>query len=645
MLKKIFEIVSTRKLTFVIVLIVLAAVGYWTYGKIKGNVVETKYVLASAAKETLIASISGSGQVSVVNQVDVKAKASGEIINVSVKNGQAVRTGATLVSLDSKDVQKTVRDAELSLESAQIALKKLKKPADEYSLLQTQNALVDARDKLEKLKSSQPVDYQDAKDAKQKAQDNLDKAYEDAFNDVADAFLDLPTVITQLNTILFGTGIVASETTVNSSSDNSSALINSIGDADDISSLQIFQSSATKDYNTAKSKYDTNFASYKKATRYSDNATIETLLTETLDDVKSIAQAGKSASNYLDTWSEMRTKKHQSVFAKVTEYKTSLATYIGQVNGHLTALIAMQRTLQDDKEALTTAENNLKEMDQNNPLDLAAAQATVKEKEISLADLKAGATSLDIRSQAISVKQKQNALADAKEKLVDYSIRAPFDGMIAKVSVKKGDTTSAGTVAVTLITRQRTAEISLNEVDVAKVKVGQKATLTFDAITNLSITGEVVDIDTLGTVSQGVVNYNVKIVFDTQDDRVKPGMSVSAAIITDVKQDVIAVPNSAVKSQGDMNYVEMLGVAVPQDQASQGVVSATAPSRQQVEVGIANDTSTEIISGLKEGDQVVMRTVTSQATTAPTTPSLFGGGNRVGGGGAPGAGAVRRALD
>ena len=97
----------------------------------------------------------------------------------------------------------------------------------------------------------------------------------------------------------------------------------------------------------------------------------------------------------------------------------------------------------------------------------------------------------------------------------------------------------------------------MNEVDVAKIKVGQKTTLTFDAIDGLSIAGEVIDIDAVGTVTQGVVNYNVKIGFDTQDERIKPGMSVSATIIIEVKQDVLLIPNSAIKSAGEAYYVEM----------------------------------------------------------------------------------------
>src|SRR5207248_903868 len=94
-----------------------------------------------------------------------------------------------------------------------------------------------------------------------------------------------------------------------------------------------------------------------------------------------------------------------------------------------------------------------------------------------------------------------------------------------------------------------------------------KATLTFDAIPDLTISGTVAEIDSLGTVSQGVVTYNVKISFDTQDSRIKGAMSVSAAIITEVKQDVLVVLNSAVKSSSGASYVEMFDtpLAAPTD--------------------------------------------------------------------------------
>ncbi|KKQ68940.1 MAG: RND family efflux transporter MFP subunit, HlyD family secretion protein [Candidatus Peregrinibacteria bacterium GW2011_GWF2_38_29] len=199
----------------------------------------------------------------------------------------------------------------------------------------------------------------------------------------------------------------------------------------------------------------------------------------------------------------------------------------------------------------------------------------------------------------------------------DYTVKAPFDGIVANIAVIKGQNVSA---------QQSIANISLNEVDVAKIKSAQKATLTFDAVEDLTITGTVGEVDTLGTVSQGVVTYNVKIVFDMQDTRIKPGMSVSAAIIIDTKADVLAIPSGAVKSQGDTYYVEFVDSTNTQSATAgvQGVTLLKAPQQQTVEIGISNDTSTEIISGLKEGDQVVSRTITG-STTAPAASSLLGG--------------------
>jgi multidrug efflux pump subunit AcrA (membrane-fusion protein) len=187
-----------------------------------------------------------------------------------------------------------------------------------------------------------------------------------------------------------------------------------------------------------------------------------------------------------------------------------------------------------------------------------------------------------------------------------------------------------------LVSDQKIAEISLNEVDVAKIHVGDKTKVTFDAIENLTIEGKVAEVDQVGSVSQGVVTYNVKISFDTQDERVKSGMSVSTEIITQTKSGVITVPNSAVKTQGNTHYVEVFTEKLANATKTREITSTTAPGRKTVEVGLSNDTLTEITSGLNVGDQIVLKTTsgtTSAATTRSTTPSLFptGGGNRTGG--------------
>jgi HlyD family secretion protein len=110
-------------------------------------------------------------------------------------------------------------------------------------------------------------------------------------------------------------------------------------------------------------------------------------------------------------------------------------------------------------------------------------------------------------------------------------------------------------------------------------------------------------------------------------------MSVSAAIITDSKTDILLVPSSAIKTKGTAKYVLMFNTPLPAPAiGSQGTPSDIAPNQITVEVGISDDTNTEILSGLKEGDQIVLRTVTSTTTTNTTksATSLLGGngGNR-----------------
>ena len=185
-----------------------------------------------------------------------------------------------------------------------------------------------------------------------------------------------------------------------------------------------------------------------------------------------------------------------------------------------------------------------------------------------------------------------------------------------KINIKKLDSINNGLVVATLITKQKNLELSLNEIDIAQIKVGQNATISFDAIPDFKLNGTITRVDTLGTVSQGVVTYNIKINFNSNDDRIKSGMSATALITTNSKENVLTVPNSAVKSQNDKYYVEIFNKK-----------SKTAtPTKKFIEIGISNDALTEIISGLNEGDEVIARTILATAKTGtPQAPSLFGG--------------------
>jgi len=97
--------------------------------------------------------------------------------------------------------------------------------------------------------------------------------------------------------------------------------------------------------------------------------------------------------------------------------------------------------------------------------------------------------------------------------------------------------------------------VSLNEVDAAKVASGDPVTLTFDALPSLTIPGTVSYLDPLGTVSQGVVNYAVQIALNVQNDQIKTGMTASAVIVTQTHTGVLMVPTSAITKIGNRSMV------------------------------------------------------------------------------------------
>lgn len=580
--------------------------GYFGYTKIFSTDGIVRYATAQVQKGTLIVSLSGSGQVSATNQLDVKPKASGEITAMYVKAGQEVGSGAILAAIDSADAQRAVRDAETALETAKLELDKALEPLDELTLLQAETSLTQA------------------KNSKQKAEDNITKAYEDGFNTVSNAFLDLPSIMTGLENTILGH-------TIDNQQDNITWYINQTSIQNDERDKAIrYENDVYAAYNKATLAYTKNFDSYKSASRTSDEQTIEALISETYDTTKLIAEAIKATNNFIDFVQYAIELRHYQIPAAVSTQQSNISSYTGKTNSHLLSLLSIQTSLKDSRNAIVDADT------------------TIKERELSLAQTKEGPDDLDIRAKKITIQQREDALTTAKQTLADHYVRAPFAGVIAKVSAKKGDSASAGTAVVTLVTKQKIAEVSLNEVDVAQIKVGQKATLTFDAIPDLTISGQVAEVDAVGTVSQGVVTYNIKIGFDTQDERVKTAMSASAAIVTEAKPDVLLVPNSAVKSQGGVSYVE-----VP-DESDMSVATANVsgaifnnPTRQkQIEIGTANDEFTEIVSGLNEGDLIVTRTIQPTAAAQTQTQTQSGGlripGLNTGGGGARTGGGFQR---
>jgi macrolide-specific efflux system membrane fusion protein len=246
------------------------------------------------------------------------------------------------------------------------------------------------------------------------------------------------------------------------------------------------------------------------------------------------------------------------------------------------------------------------------------------------------------KTQQNVVLQAQTALSSAWASYQQSSptIYAPISGTLSGLSLQVGSVLNAQTSTSGSSTSQKIASIqtnanpmvvvNLSEIDVSKVTIGNKATVTLDAFAEKTFTGKIVSIDTTGTVSSGVTTYPAYIAFDTAVSGVLSNMGADAKIITSVKADIIMVPNAAVQTTDGAKSIR--------------VMKNGTPTSVAVETGVSNDTSTEIVSGINEGDTVVTSVITPKTgttTTTTTSPfSVFGGGGRTGGGG----GAVIRTI-
>ena len=578
-----------------LVLFIVLGAGYFQ-NKIFRDEIPVQYVTASAERGTLILSVTGTGQTNVSDQMDIKPEVSGKVTAVYVKKGQEVKKWALLASIDSRDAQRAVRDAEISLESAQVELGELLAGSDDQSLLQAENALLQAKRDLEKAK-------EDYESIEVDAATSLASAYEDGYSDVSTLFFKLSDYMKDLQDVL-GTEQITEKNI-------------------DLYKLILGKSSPfiqklLDDYYKANDLYNKNFTFFRKVFRDDDHNTVYLLISDTLETTKAISQAMESARHMYDAI-VLGGYKQYYISSSVDKMQPKIESDLSSIFSNINSL---QKTIDTIDDTVGDTPGKIKDSE----LVFELAKEKVEDKRLVLDELRAGADSLGIRSQQNIVAQKEAILLDAKEKLADHFVRAPFDGVIAEIDTRAGDSVSSGTTIAILTTRQQIAELTLNEIDIAKVKLNQLATLTFDAVDELTLTGKVTDIASFASTNQGVVTYGITIMLDTVSDLIKPGMTVDASIIVERKDSVVLVPNSAVQSQGGQIFVEVMQNGTPQ----------VVP----VEVGLSNELFTEITGGLQAEVEIVTARIggegSSQAANIGQSfraPGFGGGGFRGGGGG------------
>lgn len=197
--------------------------------------------------------------------------------------------------------------------------------------------------------------------------------------------------------------------------------------------------------------------------------------------------------------------------------------------------------------------------------------------------------------QSDAVITAQARVEAAQATLNQAYLVAPFDGTITQSTLIEGDQVNAGASGFRIDDLSSLlVDVQVSEVDINNVAVGQDATLSFDAILNQEYDGKVVQVGQAGETVQGVVSFTVTVEITNPDELVKPGMTVAVNIVVEEVQDVLLIPNRAVRLVDDQRVVYIL------DENNQ-------PLQIKVELGASSDTFSVLAGGdIKEGDLIIL---------------------------------------
>lgn len=190
------------------------------------------------------------------------------------------------------------------------------------------------------------------------------------------------------------------------------------------------------------------------------------------------------------------------------------------------------------------------------------------------------------------------ALEHAKIQLSYATIRAPISGVIASVSTQEGETVAAGLTAPTFVTiidlNRLQVDAFVDETDIGKVKIGQKAVFTVDTYPNKDFEGIVRAIYPKAIIQENVVNYDVVIEITSPiKNLLRPDMTASVTIYQEERLGVLMIPQKAVQREGSNKFVL---VKMPDDTLQ----------RKTIKTGIRSGNNIEIVSGLNEEEVVVI---------------------------------------
>lgn len=563
----------------IVAIVVVAAIMYFRSG---GK--QAEYTTAVVERGDVIEEVSITGSIAPPSKVKLQPEVTGQVDSILVEEGDEVKEGDLLLKIAAGDIEARVQGQRAALDSARARLRELEAGATDTELRLSESALETAQSRL---------------DAAHAGQADAETAFDNADKNLANVQAKAETLLqSKINET-----ILDFDSALTVATDAITRLSNPLFSSQDL--LTFTSSDSASEANAT----HTRLAAKSALTRMS----------LTIQDVSqgSMTAGDVLAASELLTADLTEVKLHLDADVILLDSaaglsSTTLATYQQNVN---TALSNVNLALQ----TLSTNDSNLDLQQKLNDADITAAEIALSNASASLTTavfsvdtaekslaqsqaelelLQAGTREEIIASQRARVNLEQANLSGLLNDLSKRRITAPIDAVVTLIAVEEGETVQMSQSAVILNAKGNFDIIAnISEIDIAQVSVGDTVYITLDAFTSdEKWTGKVVAIQPAEKVVEGIIFYETTVKFDTEDPRLRSGMTANLDIETDRSEAALFVPYRALRETDERTYVERM---------ENGIVMEV-----DVEIGLENDDYYEITSGLEEGDVVVTSTIT-----------------------------------
>lgn len=604
-----------KKTIIIIVVLVILASAYIVFGFNKET--KLKYTTVKVVSGEVLQTVSATGTVDAETKLDLRFVNSGKIKEINVKVGDYVESKTVLAGLNITQLESQLNRAIAGLNAATANFNKLISGATPENIKISETAVDNAQivldNSIQNLLNTEEGavgDISNAKSSVESAQvsvdnavqsfhnvtvsneNNLNKSYDDAWNVINSVILIASNSLDTNETILDNEDaqntLSVLDTQYLNNSSQSRMIAGSFYDNSKNYFDEIKQDPTSEEIDESLLVMKIMLEKIRDTLSNTSDVLVATIISSRLSqtELDTLKSSNSSLRSSVNTAISNITLAEQNISTcKITNQINidNAQAVISSANSALNlanqSFLAIQASLNSK---VNMAENSVK-----------SAEGALKQAQDQLSLKLANPNSYEISLHRAQIQEAQSSVDLIKGQINDSILIAPQAGIITEINKEIGETISSAEIFISMITVNNfEIKANISEVDIAKVKIGDKVEITFDALgLDKEFKGTIAKINPAQTEISGVVYYEVSTIFSGNAEVIKPGMTANFDIITAQKENVIKIPFQALKEKDGKKYVQILKNDKVKDIF--------------VEVGLKGDIDFEIISGLEIDSEVV----------------------------------------